>query len=273
MGKILCSTGALLGRPNGRNFNLLPSLENQLHCDGLELMFYDSWYDQQDALFSVLSKLRKPIFVFHAEKSICSRLCSTDPAEAKAALCQFAFNCAFAAALHIDTMVFHLWDGWMDDGQIHAALAHYNTLKSFAQEHHILLTIENIVTRQYDPLHYCRMLLQQDPEALFTYDTKMAAFHQQEKELYGKENTSLAASIAHLHINDYAGGYMDWTQFKTRHIGDGHAELEPLFPFLRSMGYSGFYTTEATSFDQTGAIDLIKLNHTLTLLKNLAQQE
>lgn len=272
MSKILCSTGALLGRPNGRDFTLLPSLEEYLQCDGLELMFYDSWYDKQDALFSVLQTLQKPICVFHAEKGICSKLCSPDPNEVQAALHQFSINCAFAAALHINTLVFHLWDGWMNDAQIHAALLLYPKLKSIADLHHILLTVENIVTAQHDPLHYCRLLIQQEPDAVFTYDTKMAAFHQQEPDLYNRDNASLSAAIRHFHINDYAGGYKDWQQFKTRHIGDGCVDFSSLFPFAKSIRYQGDYTTEATSFDQTGAIDLAKLNHTLNLLKKYAQE-
>ena len=100
----------------------------------------------------------------------------------------------------------------------------------------------------------------------------MAAFHQQEQSLYETENASLAASIRHLHVNDYAGGYMDWPQFKTRHIGDGHVDFNSLFSYLKSISYQGHFTTEATSFDQAGTIDLNKLNHTLSLLKNLAQE-
>lgn len=272
MGKILCSTGALLGRPNGRNFNLLPQLEENLHCDGLELMFYDTWYEQQNELFSVLTRLKKPLYVFHAEKGICGKLCSNDSHDIKTALNQFTINCAFASALHIETMVFHLWDGWMDDAHVLAALAHYSELNAIAQDHHVRLTIENIVTKQQDPLHYCRVLLQKHPDAVFTYDTKMAAFHQQEQALYETENASLAASIRHLHVNDYAGGYMDWPQFKTRHIGDGHVDFNSLFSYLKSISYQGHFTTEATSFDQAGTIDLNKLNYTLSLLKNLAQE-
>ena len=271
MNKILCSTGALLGRPNGRDFSLLPALEEKLNCDGLELMFYDSWYDQQDALFSTLTKLEKPLLVFHAEKNICSKLCSADPQEVKTALDSFTVNCAFAEALHIDTMVFHLWDGWMDETQLLFALARYPELNAIAREHHILLTIENIVTKQQDPIHYCRLLLQH-PDIVFTYDTKMAAFHQQEQALYEKKNAAFVAAIRHLHINDYNGGYMDWPQFKTRHIGEGHVDFDSLFSFLKSIPYTGYFTTEATSFDKTGTIDLNKLNHTLSILKKYAQE-
>ena len=39
--EILCSTGALIGRPNGRDYRLLEPLSKKLHCDGFEFMMYD----------------------------------------------------------------------------------------------------------------------------------------------------------------------------------------------------------------------------------------
>ena len=42
MREILCSTGAIIGRPNGRNYRLLEDLAKQLQCDGFELMMYDT---------------------------------------------------------------------------------------------------------------------------------------------------------------------------------------------------------------------------------------
>ena len=36
--RILCSTGALIGRPNGRDFTLLGPCTQKLTCDGFEFM-------------------------------------------------------------------------------------------------------------------------------------------------------------------------------------------------------------------------------------------
>lgn len=272
MGKVLCSTGALLGRPNGRNFSLLPELEKQLQCDGLELMFYDTWYNQTEMLLSILQQLQKPICVFHAEKNICSKLASGNPEEVALALQQFTENCRIAAEIHAEKMVFHLWDGWMNDQQIIAVLRHYPTLKAIADQHAVLLTIENIVTNENDPLYYCRMLCSQCPDVSFTYDTKMAAFHCQENALFVPENAAVTSRIRHLHINDYGGGYKEWPKFKTLHIGDGHVDFHSLFKYLPSIHYDGDFTTEATSFDSTGRIDINKLNCTLATLKKYTQE-
>ena len=42
------------------------------------------------------------------------------------------------------------------------------------------------------------------------------------------------------------------------------------FAFMREAGYTGDFTTEATSFDQTGKVDIDKVNKTLDKIKELA---
>lgn len=269
MHRVLCSTGTMLGRPNGRDFRLLLQLEKHLPCDGLELLFYDTWYDQTDALYHVVKQLSLPTPVFHAEKGICGDL--VNPESFDDAVEKFRINCQFASAVGAEKMVFHLWDGWMKDDTIHTALSHYGLLSSIAAKSQISLTVENIVTAQHNPLHYCNRLLSLQPDVRFTYDTKIAAFHRQEEELYTPAQQPFSAHIAHLHINDYQGGYMDWAHFKTLHMGDGMVSFEPLFAHLHEINYTGDFTTEATSFDQTGTIHVEKLKNTLLTLRNSIQ--
>ena len=68
--KILCSTGALIGRPNGRNYKLLKPLSKQLTCDGFEFMMYDSWYSEVETLKKYLQDLNLYIPIVHCEKRI-----------------------------------------------------------------------------------------------------------------------------------------------------------------------------------------------------------
>lgn len=49
MNKILCSTGAAIGKANGYNYKLLESLSKQLICDGFELMMDSPWYNNIEA--------------------------------------------------------------------------------------------------------------------------------------------------------------------------------------------------------------------------------
>ena len=62
MNRILCSTGALIGRPNGRDYRLLEECVRRLECDGFEFMMYSTWYDQADALTAFLKELSRIAF-------------------------------------------------------------------------------------------------------------------------------------------------------------------------------------------------------------------
>ena len=70
MNEILCSTGALIGRPNGRNHRLLEEFVPQLNCDGFEFMMYDTWYEKADEVVADLQAMKLHIPVMHCEKRI-----------------------------------------------------------------------------------------------------------------------------------------------------------------------------------------------------------
>ena len=70
MNRVLCSTGTMIGRPNGRDFTLLEAIVPKLKCDGLELLMYDTWYDKVPQLKSFIKTLPMPVYVFHLEKTI-----------------------------------------------------------------------------------------------------------------------------------------------------------------------------------------------------------
>ncbi len=273
MNRLLCSTGALLGRANGRNHRLLLEIVPQLHADGLEVMFYDSWYNETEALLSSLRSLSLPIPVLHAEKNICLLLLSDDEAQQLEALRRFTVNCSVAKAVGAEIIVFHLWDGRMEWQQVHKAFQCIPMLMEIAQQYALLFTIENIVSMYSDPFTCLKALHELYPALSFTYDTKMAAFHNQERLLFAEKDAAFLSRIAHFHLNDYAGGYMDWQSFRTLHPGEGRVDFVNLRTLIRKMNYTGDFTTEATSFDSTGAIHIDKLNRTLDNLRKLMQQE
>lgn len=71
MCKILCSTGALLGKPNNRDYQLLEILSKQLTCDGFEFMMYSSWYDEVEILIDVLKSMKLYIPVMRGTERDC----------------------------------------------------------------------------------------------------------------------------------------------------------------------------------------------------------
>ena len=67
-GRVLCSTGALIGRPNGRNHRLLESFAPELDCGGFEFMIYDTWYPKLDEVVSDVRAMGLNIPTVHCEK-------------------------------------------------------------------------------------------------------------------------------------------------------------------------------------------------------------
>ena len=41
MHNVYCSTGALIGRPNGRDYKLLADCAKRIECDGFEFLMYE----------------------------------------------------------------------------------------------------------------------------------------------------------------------------------------------------------------------------------------
>lgn len=262
MNEILCSTGALIGRPNGRDYRLLKPLAKQLSCDGLEFMMYSSWYGETKDLLQVLSELPLPIPVMHCEKHIGERIGQGGEENLKEALRLFEINCQLAEGIQAKKLVIHLWDGLTSDRNFENNKSAYPQLAELARVHGLDLLVENVVCSHGNPMeHFCE-LAGAYPEVHFVFDTKMAEFHKQLELLYQKEYSWLYQDghICHYHVNDYAGGYLDWKNLRTLPVGRGQIDFERFFAHVRGTGYQGAYTVEATAFGADGNVDTAMLN-------------
>lgn len=66
--RVLCSTGAVIGRPNGRDHRLLEDFAKRLDCDGFEFMIYDTWYEKLDRVISDVSVMGLCAFLSYTVK-------------------------------------------------------------------------------------------------------------------------------------------------------------------------------------------------------------
>jgi len=260
LNRILCSTGTSIGRPNGRNFRLLTECAEKLHCDGFEFMMYSTWYDRYEELMDFMKTFPAPIPVVHVEKGIGERISRNEEGDTEEAVRLFEINCGLAKRLGAETLVMHLWSGVHSDKDIRHNFEVYKRLKEISDRHGLTLTVENVVCSHEDPMTHMKRLTALCPDVCFTFDTKMAEFHAQLPLLYREENEAVLSRIRHMHVNDYSGGYMDWTRLKTLHIGQGQVDFDSLFAFLGKVGYTGDFTVEATSFGSDGIIDFDALN-------------
>lgn len=258
MNRVLCSTGAIITRKNNRDYNLLREIVPQIHCDGIEFMMYQSWHEEIEPLKRVLADFDVP--VFHMTKQIGELISQDNLAEA---VVLFRADCELAEAIGSKQLVLHLWSGQASDQHIERNIAAYPVLRQIAEEHGLLLTVENVLCNTCDPMTHMRTLAEVYPDIAFTFDTKMAAFHSQLEALYLPENAWLWPHIRHFHVNDYAGGHMDWANLSVKALGKGRIDFERFFEFVRGLGYAGDFTCEATALNDDGSVRYDELNSSL----------
>lgn len=269
MPKILCSTGALIGRPNNRDYRLLKKLSSEIKSDGFEFMMYSSWYDDVDNIIDVIKSNNIFTPVYHTQKSIGELISKGSPLEIKEAEKLFSINCEMAKKLDATKIVMHLWDGITSDKNILSNINEYAQLRKIADSLDIDLLIENVVCNQNDPMTHWVELYEKYKDIHFIFDTKMAAFHNQLDSLYEEKNSWLwkEGHIRHYHVNDYAGGYMDWANLRTLPIGKGSIDFEKFISFIKKINYNDTFTIESTAFNKEGIIDTQMLNEQIIFLK------
>lgn len=268
MHRIICSTGALIGRPNGRDYRLLKTFCPQLKCDGFEFILYDSWYPEVPQITAFLQSLKLHIPVLHCEKTLSEHIARGGEEELKEAFRLFEINCNLAEAIGAKKMVLHLWNGLISDSHFENNLRAWPELNERAKNHGLTLLVENVVCHG-DPMAHWVELYKAYPEILFVFDTKMADFHRQLDLLYASEYAWLWQEnhIRHYHVNDYGGGYMDWDNLKVLQLGKGHIDFDRFFRHIKEIGYTGDFTLEGTGFDQAGQVNLEALNAQFSLAR------
>lgn len=266
---LLCSTGAFVGRWNGRDYTQIPAVAAQLEADGLELMMYDSWYACADEVVAALRGL--PIPVVHVDKQVGEQLSRGEAGDEAAALAAFRCNCAVAQRVGAKLLVLHLWNGPPSDRHFARNLAAFDELWRMADATGLTLTVENVVCAVADPLTRLRELRDAYPAVRFTYDTKMAAFHHQHEVWNTPDGAWLwqEERIAHVHLNDYAGSYRDWDHLRVPPPGDGWVPLPRYAALLAAQHYHGAITTEAPVVRADGSVDVAQLNQNVRRLRQI----
>ena len=263
MRRILCSTGAIIAKANNRDYSLLAGIMPHLRCDGLEFMMYQSWHGgHEEGLLRALAPYDVP--VFHMTKQIGEWVSQDNFADAQVL---FRADCALAKAMGAKLLVLHLWSGQASDRHIDRNIAAYPALLDIAEEYGLTLTVENVLCNTVDPMTHMRALAEAYPGIRFTFDTKMAAFHSQLEALYEPENAWLIPHIAHFHVNDYAGGHIDWANMSAKALGRGHVDFDRFFAFVRGMGYTGDFTCEASALNADGSVRFDEMNGSLARIR------
>ena len=242
------SSGAFIGRRNGFSPDGFFSVCREYDCDGFEFMFYRAWYPELDAMLERFRALGVSFPTLHCDKMIGEGFSSGDPEEYRNALDLFRLNCRAAAKLGSRLLVLHLWNGLPSDKNIGRHIEALSDLYKIASEYDLLLTVENVLCADRDPLTHLTAIAGRYPAARFTFDTKMAAFHDQMGEIVSPARREIAKRIAHVHLNDYGGGIRDFSDLRVLHLGEGRIDFAPFLSLLREIKYSGAVTLECSCF-------------------------
>ncbi len=280
MSRILVSTGAMIGRPNKRNYRLLQEFVPKLYSDGIEFLMYDTWYNELDEMIKAVKEFNFTIPVFHCEKSIGQGLAGMEttfdgreytnrvftPDEDRRVfnrtLQEFEYNIKAATAFGAQKLVLHLWDGFVSDKNIEKNIDRFEILRNIAAKDGLEIAVENVICNQNSPLKNWYRLYKVYPDVRFCYDTKMSAFHNETMKIFEPEYSWITeeAHISHMHINDYGGGYMDWSNMRVLPIGRGNIDFSEFFDKFSECPYAGDYTLEATAFNSEGIVDFDMIN-------------
>lgn len=268
---VLCSTGALITRHNGRDPRLLRRFFPEIEADGVELIIYPAWDGLLDtyipAVKAISSEIGMPIPVLHADKRIGELLSLGSDGEIREAEERFRNNLAIANDLGSELMVLHLWGGPASDFHIERNLSVLAKYMELAKAHGVVLTVENVVCGDKTPLVHLRTIMREYPDAVFTIDSKMAEFHREMPATLAEDALWLGR-VKHLHVNDYGGGIKDFSDLRVLHMGEGHVDFKAFFDKVKKTGYEGFATVESTSVrPEDGSVDFVKLNRTLNRVR------
>lgn len=269
MHNILCSTGFIGMATDEKDYRQIFQYAPTLRCDGFEFMMYRIWYDQMEEVGRELNASEILFPVFHAEKSIGERISRNEDGDVEASIENFKKNCWLANRIGAGKLVLHLWGGLPSDRDIENNFRQLPELCEIAKSYDLVLTIENVVCNQKNPMSHLSSIRERFPEATFTYDTKMAAFHSELEWVYEPEWAWLwqEHKIQHLHVSDYGGGHMDWSRLKALPLGDGQIDFDRFFQNLKTQDYHGDVTMEATSRKADGSMDIDKMNYGLDYIR------
>ena len=269
---VACSTGAITRWPDATDAERLEHWCPSIRADSFEVMFYDRWYGQSDAIADRLRTLDMRWMAVHAEKTIGPNLVADVPSTLESSLTALAENCRFARQLGAGVVVLHLWGLPDGDAKLERQLEAVPRLIDIAGHEGIQLGIEAIPCTVSTPLENLELVVAADPRARIVLDTEFLAMH-------GELDAALDASwlwkenrVVHLHVKDFDGVLVD-EEGRRRYLHPGEGDI-PFDRWLRGLamrGYTGPMALEATVVDVAGEVDLPRLNTGLERLRELAR--
>jgi sugar phosphate isomerase/epimerase len=272
--KLFCSTGTFSRHPDFTDYRAILEYGRGLSVDGLEVMFYESWYGSLEQVVADLVDSGLSYPVVHAEKSISNGLGRDDPAQLDLAYQRLEMNCRLAQEIGAESLVLHLW-GWPEsDKSFERNLDALPVCVDLAQRHNLDLAVETIPCVVSDPLTRVQQAVERDPRCRIALDTEFLALHGQEEAVFEADWLWCDARVVHVHIKDFDGQMHD-AQGQRRYLqpGEGRIDFKQFFAALRAREYNGAVSLESPAIAHDGSVDIDTLGRSLAFIRDLMAEE
>lgn len=271
--QLLCSTGAFSRYPDYVDYHGVLVYGPQLDVDGLEVMFYSSWYARIESIADNLQRSGLRFPVMHTEKNIGVALGKDDVEERERGVQELAENCRLARLLGTQVVVLHLW-GWPElDDHLENNLALLSKCLDVAEQYGLALAIETIPCRQHDPLSNVQRAAERDKRTRLALDTEFLAASHQLDEVFAREWLWSSHAVLHTHIKDSDGHPFTSDGLRRYlHPGEGTINFARFFEKLRQRNYTGYVSLESPTIDNKGIVDIERLQKSLHFLRRIMQE-
>lgn len=245
---------------------------HEFMADGLEIIFYPSWYQEQAHIAHLLGSCKLPFPVLHMEKSIGECFGSSDPSEQEQGLLRFEQNCVFAQQLGSQLAVLHLWGLPVSDTQLERNLLPLARCLDLAAQYKLELAIETIPCIQADPLSNVKRAIERDPRACVALDTEFLAWHAQLEAVFAASWLWQTQLVRHVHLKDHDGDLGSTEARHYLHPGEGKIDFRRFVQQLKAAGFTGALSLEARGIDHNHQVEVARIQASLQFMRQLVAE-
>lgn len=270
--QVLCSTGAFTRSTDPHSYKTILKYGHMLEADGLEVIFYPQWYQDQEHIAHELRSSQIPFPVLHMEKSIGECFSNHQMEAQEQGIVRFEQNCIFAQQLGVRIAVLHLWGMPASDIQLEHNLRPLSRCLDLATQYGLTLTIETIPCLHADPLSNVRRAFEHDPRACVALDTEFLAWHNQLETVFTTSWLWQAGIVHHVHLKDYNSQLISKGKRFYLHPGEGQIDFRRFIQQLRATGFHGTLSLEAQAINHEGKVDIARIQTSLQFIRHLTTE-
>lgn len=270
--RVLCSTGAFTRSSDPLSHEAILRYGPQFAVDGFEVIFYPRWYADVEQVARALCASGLAFPVIHIEKSVSGVFASSDPDEQEQGIVHFERNCLFARQIGASVAVFHLWELPQSDACLERNLRLLTRCLDIAERYGLELAIETIPCALSDPLSNIKRAVECDVRSVVAIDTEFLAMHDQLDAVFDATWLWQAALVKHAHLKDFEADSGASERRRFLHPGDGQIDFRRFVRQLRAAGFDGALSLEARGLDGEGRVEVARIEASLQLIADLAEQ-